>query len=134
MKTKTIKTDGNARLKPSVRVPRYDPELAKPIINQDGVELQPFGKIVRLPIGLSEEVCKESVERLNQILADTMTLRDLYKKHHWQVRGLAFYQRPPRQRSHPAPPQTNLVPRRTLRFDAPRIAASMPGTQPRRPR
>ena len=22
---------------------------------------------------------------LNQLLADTMTLRDMYKKHHWQV-------------------------------------------------
>ena len=29
---------------------------------------------------------------LNQILADTMTLRDLYKKHHWQVAGPTFYQ------------------------------------------
>jgi DNA-binding ferritin-like protein len=29
---------------------------------------------------------------LNQILADTMTLRDMYKKHHWQVSGPTFYQ------------------------------------------
>ena len=36
--------------------------------------------------------CKESVENLNQLLADTMTLRDLYKKHHWQVAGPTFYQ------------------------------------------
>ncbi len=92
MKTKTLKTDGNVRMKPSVRVPRYDPELAKPIINQEGVEIQPFGTIVKLPIGLSEAVCKESIERLNQILVDTMTLRDLYKKHHWQVSGSTFYQ------------------------------------------
>jgi starvation-inducible DNA-binding protein len=34
----------------------------------------------------------DSVEDLNQILADTMTLRDLYKKHHWQVAGGSFYQ------------------------------------------
>lgn len=92
MKTKTLKTDGHSRMKPSGHVPRYDPELAKPIINQEGVEIQPFGKIVKLPIGLGEEVCKESVERLNQILVDTMTLRDLYKKHHWQVSGSTFYQ------------------------------------------
>jgi starvation-inducible DNA-binding protein len=32
------------------------------------------------------------VENLNQLLADTMTLRDLYKKHHWQVAGPTFYQ------------------------------------------
>jgi starvation-inducible DNA-binding protein len=25
-------------------------------------------------------------------LADTMMLRDLYKKHHWQVAGQTFYQ------------------------------------------
>ena len=41
---------------------------------------------------LAESVCKESVENLNQLLADTMTLRDLYKKHHWQVAGPTFYQ------------------------------------------
>ena len=41
---------------------------------------------------LSENACKESVENLNQLLADTMTLRDLYKKHHWQVAGPTFYQ------------------------------------------
>jgi starvation-inducible DNA-binding protein len=41
---------------------------------------------------LGEKVCKGSVERLNQILVDTMTLRDLYKKHHWQVSGSTFYQ------------------------------------------
>jgi starvation-inducible DNA-binding protein len=29
---------------------------------------------------------------LNQLLADTMTLRDMYKKHHWQVAGHTFYQ------------------------------------------
>jgi starvation-inducible DNA-binding protein len=29
---------------------------------------------------------------LNQLLADTMTLRDMYKKHHWQVSGPTFYQ------------------------------------------
>ena len=45
-----------------------------------------------MPIALSENVCKESVENLNQLLADTITLRDLYKKHHWQVAGPTFYQ------------------------------------------
>ena len=45
-----------------------------------------------MPIALSANACKESVENLNQLLADTMTLRDLYKKHHWQVAGPTFYQ------------------------------------------
>jgi starvation-inducible DNA-binding protein len=55
-------------------------------------EIQPFGHLVRLPIALSETVCRESVKHLNQLLADTITLRDLYKKHHWQVTGSTFYQ------------------------------------------
>jgi starvation-inducible DNA-binding protein len=45
-----------------------------------------------MPIALDEEVRAESVGNLNQILADTMTLRDMYKKHHWQVAGHTFYQ------------------------------------------
>jgi starvation-inducible DNA-binding protein len=45
-----------------------------------------------MPIALAESSCRESVENLNQLLADTMTLRDLYKKHHWQVSGPTFYQ------------------------------------------
>ncbi|HXN06180.1 MAG TPA: DNA starvation/stationary phase protection protein [Nitrospiria bacterium] len=92
MKTKTLKISGSPLTKPFVREPRYDPELSKPIIDQEGVEIQPFGTIVHLPIGLGEAECKESVERLNQILVDTMALRDLYKKHHWQVSGRTFYQ------------------------------------------
>src|SRR5213595_1822641 len=44
-----------------------------------------------MPIALAESACKDSVDNLNQLLADTMTLRDLYKKHHWQVSGPTFY-------------------------------------------
>jgi starvation-inducible DNA-binding protein len=53
---------------------------------------QKFGTLRFVPIGLSEEVRAASVESLNQILADTITLRELYKKHHWQVAGPTFYQ------------------------------------------
>jgi len=70
----------------------YRPDRARPKIHQNGPEIQAFATIAKLPIGLSEKVCLASVERLNQILADTMTLRDLYKKHHWQVSGCTFYQ------------------------------------------
>src|SRR5204862_7902786 len=55
-------------------------------------EIQPYGHLVRLPIALAESACKESVENLNQLLADTIALRDLYKKHHWQAAGPTFYQ------------------------------------------
>jgi starvation-inducible DNA-binding protein len=65
---------------------------AKPRTGQRAKELQEFGTIARLPIGLDEKVCKASVEALNQTLADTITIRDLYKKHHWQVVGHTFYQ------------------------------------------
>lgn len=65
---------------------------ARPVQHQRSAEIQPYGKIAKLPIGLDEKVCHESTENLNQLLADTMTLRDMYKKHHWQVAGHTFYQ------------------------------------------
>jgi starvation-inducible DNA-binding protein len=67
-------------------------KLARPIQHQNAPEIQPYGKIAKLPIALDEEICAESAENLNQLLADTMTLRDMYKKHHWQVAGHTFYQ------------------------------------------
>ncbi len=87
MSTKTKAKTGNSRI-----TFHYDPERARPKLHQQAAEIQAFGTIAKLPIALSEKVCKESVERLNQILADTMTIRDLYKKHHWQVSGHTFYQ------------------------------------------
>jgi starvation-inducible DNA-binding protein len=55
-------------------------------------ELQHYGTVTRVPIALDASICAASVDALNQLLADTMTLRDLYKKHHWQVSGPTFYQ------------------------------------------
>ena len=65
---------------------------ASPQTHQTAHETQPFGHLIRMPIALAESTCKASVENLNQLLADTITLRDLYKKHHWQVAGPTFYQ------------------------------------------
>jgi starvation-inducible DNA-binding protein len=65
---------------------------ATPQTHQDGHELQPYGHQVAMPIALSAAEARESVVNLNQILADTITLRDMYKKHHWQVAGPTFYQ------------------------------------------
>src|SRR5713101_358474 len=65
---------------------------AAPVTGQHAHEIQPFGHLVRMPIALAEHACKESVDNLNQLLADTMTLRDLHKKHHWQIAGPTFYQ------------------------------------------
>src|ERR1700690_2256252 len=85
-KTKTQVTNGHSK-----KTLHFNAELARPKIGQEAAEIQPFGTIAKLPNGLSEKVCQDSVERLNQILADTMTLRDMYKKHHWQVAGKTFY-------------------------------------------
>ncbi|MEA2709019.1 MAG: starvation-inducible DNA-binding protein [Phycisphaerales bacterium] len=65
---------------------------AEPILRQRSREIQKFGEMIRMPIGLSEKVRAQSAASLNAILADTITLRDLYKKHHWQVSGHTFYQ------------------------------------------
>ena len=67
-------------------------DRARPILHQKAREIQPYGKLTPMPIALDENVRAESVGNLNQILADTMTLRDMYKKHHWQVAGHTFYQ------------------------------------------
>ena len=67
-------------------------ERARPMAVHEAKELQHYGTLARLPIALDASVCAASVENLNQLLADTMTLRDLYKKHHWQVSGPTFYQ------------------------------------------
>jgi starvation-inducible DNA-binding protein len=66
--------------------------LAQPKLHQRAREIQPYGSLVQMPIGLGEQVRSESVAILNQALADTMVLRDLYKKHHWQTAGATFYQ------------------------------------------
>ncbi|MGN6728170.1 MAG: Dps family protein [Tepidisphaeraceae bacterium] len=79
----------NGKSKSSTKSTRLDPN---PILKQRGKELQPYGKVIHMPIGLDEEARTENAESLNQILADVITLRDLYKKHHWQVAGPTFYQ------------------------------------------
>ena len=67
------------------------PDRATTLAHQHSHEFHPYGHLVKLPIALPEDVCRESVANLNQLLADTFTLRDLYKKHHWQVAGPTFY-------------------------------------------
>ena len=78
------KSDGKSSVKGHNRV--------APLVEQVADEIQAYGHIVRQPIALSEKTCAQSVDNLNQLLADTITLRDLYKKHHWQVTGHTFYQ------------------------------------------
>ncbi len=65
---------------------------AQPLLNQRGHEIQPYGTLRNLPIGLPDEARSQSCELLNQVLADTIILYNLYKKSHWQVAGHTFYQ------------------------------------------
>jgi starvation-inducible DNA-binding protein len=66
---------------------------AQPRIHQRARAIQEYGTVTHaLPLELEEPVRLEMTEQLNQLLADTMTLRDLYKKSHWQVAGPTFYQ------------------------------------------
>ena len=65
---------------------------AAPLLGQHAREIQAFRTVVHMPIALAADTCRRSADVLNQLLADTITLRDLYKKHHWQVSGPTFYQ------------------------------------------
>lgn len=66
---------------------------AEPRFHQSAGELQAYGTVSHMqPLELEEPVRLEMTEQLNLLLADAMTLRDLYKKSHWQVSGPTFYQ------------------------------------------
>src|SRR5262245_29115217 len=61
-------------------------------LHHQGNEIQAFGAIRHFPVALAPSVRRHSCERLNRILADTQILYALYKKHHWLMRGVTFYQ------------------------------------------
>ncbi|GHO42569.1 Dps family protein [Ktedonospora formicarum] len=65
---------------------------AQPKFKQRPHVIQKFGELHSMPIGLPEEAIKKNVECLNQLVADSVTLYFLYKKHHWQMVGPTFYQ------------------------------------------
>jgi len=70
--------------------PKISPQ---PRLHQRADVFQAYGTVNHLlPLELEEPVRREMTAQLNQLLADTMTLRDLYKKSHWQVAGPTFYQ------------------------------------------
>ncbi len=74
----------------SHHVPRAKPSQA--LYGQRAPEVQPYGTLVRYPLGLGDDVRAQSALDLNITLADTCVLRDMYKKHHWQTWGPTFYQ------------------------------------------
>src|SRR5262252_8821836 len=68
------------------------PSESQPRLHQHSPEIQAFDQLRDMPIGLSAEVRGEMARRINQVLADTRVLHDLYKKTHWLMRGRTFYQ------------------------------------------
>ena len=79
--------------KKPAKLPKLDTSVeAQPQYKVEYREIQPYGTLKRLPIALEDNARAQSVSILNQVLADTMTLRDMYKKHHWQMSGATFYQ------------------------------------------
>lgn len=66
--------------------------IAEPVLHQTAKVIQKYGTRFPVPLGLEDKVCEQSISDLNGVLADTITLRDLYKKCHWQTSGATFYQ------------------------------------------
>lgn len=66
--------------------------IAEPVLHQTAKVMQKYGTRFHVPLGLEDKVCEQSISDLNRVLADTITLRDLYKKCHWQTSGATFYQ------------------------------------------
>jgi len=68
-------------------------DLITPHWHEKAKEIQKYGSVVKdLPNALESDVREAMCAKLNQLLADSITLRDMYKKHHWQVAGPTFYQ------------------------------------------
>ena len=68
-------------------------DMITPHLRQSAQEIQRFGTVIEdLPIGLDAKVREKVCAFLNFLLADTMCLRDSYKKAHWHVAGPTFHQ------------------------------------------
>lgn len=67
-------------------------DQSQPLLHQHGYEIQQFGTLRDLLIALNPNARSQSCDLVNQILADTIVLYHLYKKHHWLMRGHTFYQ------------------------------------------
>ena len=74
----------------TIKIAKVD--SSQPVLHQHGHEIQQYGSLRELPIALNPDTRSESCALVNQILADTIILYHLYKKHHWMMRGHTFYQ------------------------------------------
>lgn len=86
------KSDPQARGGRSPRTATASRLSPEPHLGQEGGEIQRFGTLRLLPIALAANAREESCQLLNRILADTVILFALYKKHHWLMAGPTFYE------------------------------------------
>ena len=70
----------------------HSPVESQPRLHQHGREVQRFDQLRAMPLGLGADVRAEVATLLNEVLAGTRVLHDLYKKTHWLIRGGTFYQ------------------------------------------
>jgi starvation-inducible DNA-binding protein len=84
--------DSETFMTPNSSLSNVPVDCSQPVLHQHGQEIQSFGTIRNLPIALASTVRFESCRLLNQVLADSIILYSLYKKHHWLMRGNTFYQ------------------------------------------
>jgi starvation-inducible DNA-binding protein len=84
----------NSEISTTSKTKTTNESVAAPVMSEASHHhiMQKYGTRFRVPLGLDDKVCEESISNLNRILADTITLRDLYKKCHWQTSGVTFYQ------------------------------------------
>jgi starvation-inducible DNA-binding protein len=74
------------------RTRSVEPHAMRSNGNGRTAETQAFDQLREASIGLPDRARADSCRKLNRILADSMVLYALYKKHHWLVGGPTFYQ------------------------------------------
>lgn len=67
-------------------------KLYEPILHQESHEVQPADQLRTVQIALPDKTRLTNFQFLNQLLVDSISLYNMYKKHHWQVYGATFYQ------------------------------------------
>ena len=91
MPSRSHSKSGNGSARRHSAAPVIESERADESIDTGASRVRTSGPGGHLPIALDNAARESGIELLNQLLADTITLRDLYKKHHWQVAGPHFY-------------------------------------------
>ncbi len=76
-----------------IKKPAPGSDFDTPRWHAEAKEIQKFGDVIQdMPHRLDADARAQMVGQLNQLLSDSIVIRDMYKKHHWQVSGPTFYQ------------------------------------------